>query len=168
MTWLSQTVIESLFPLCQHSHSVPSGPRLHRAPCPHTCLFHHWTLIFKASSTLRMDLVFYTSCQPLCERKCLHVYAYPLMCLGVHAYHYPMSCQRPSSGQVLTPACQTTCLQAPTPPHSTDAELMGFADASNIDGGFGDSNSSPHPWEASALPIPAALSQVFDENLEPF
>lgn len=97
MTWLSQTVIENSFQLCQHSHSVPSGPRLHRAPCPHTCLFHHWTLIFKVSPTLRMDLVFYTSCQPLCDRKCLPVYAYPLMCLGVHAYHYPMSCQRPSS-----------------------------------------------------------------------
>lgn len=90
MTWLSQTVIENLFQLCQHSHSVPSGPRLHRAPCPHTRLFHHWTLIFIVSPTLRMDLVFYTSCQPLCERKCLHVYAYPLMCLGVHVYTIPM------------------------------------------------------------------------------
>lgn len=32
----------------------------------------------------------------------------------------------------------------------------------------GDSNSILQPWEASALPISAALSQVFVENLEPF
>ena len=88
MTCLSQSVALNLFLLCQHSHSVLSGPREHRASGPHTCLVHLWTLMSKVSPTLSMDLVFYTPCQPLCGRGCLHVYAYPLVCLGVHAYPY--------------------------------------------------------------------------------
>lgn len=80
--------LQILLHLCQHSHSVLSGPREHRASGPHPCLLHLWTLMSKVSPTLSMDLVFYTPCQPLWGRGCLHVNAYPLVCLGVHAYPY--------------------------------------------------------------------------------
>ena len=88
MTCLSQSVAQTLFLLCQHSHSVLSGPRVHRASGPHTCLLCLCTLLSKVSPTLSMDLVFYTPCQPLCGRGCFHVYAYPLVCIGVHSYPY--------------------------------------------------------------------------------
>ena len=99
---------------------------------------------------------------PVRERV-LHVYAYPLVCLGVHAYPY---------AYVLSEAIfrRSSHLHIPVSlfhvhPHPRDAELMDFAVAPHFDVGSGDSNSSPHLGREVLCLKSAALSQ---ENLEPF
>ena len=164
MTCLSQSVAQSLFLLCQHSHSVLSGPREHRASGPHTCLLCLWTLMSQVSPTLSMDLFFYTPCQPLCGRGCLHVYAIPpcvprctciSLCLCSVRGHLP-----DRSSHLHIPVSHSH-----PHPHPRDAELMDFAVAPHFDVGSGDSNSSPHLGREVLCVKSAALSQ---ENLEPF
>lgn len=100
-------------------------------------------------STSVKKRVFACVCIPPCVPRCTCI----LLCLCSVRGHLP-----DRSSHLHIPVSH------PHPhPHPKDAELMDFAAASLWEFKFKSS-----PWEGSALPIYAALSQVFDENLEPF
>ena len=105
--------------------------------------------MFKVSPTLSMDLVFYTPCQPLCGRGCLHVYAYPLVCLGVHAYPYAYVLSEAIFRIGLHTCTSLSPIPIPTPTPGCGAYCHFFFTPHLF--GFWGLKFKSSPWEGSSL-----------------